>query len=162
MLHAVDRHDVSALALAPQRLERIIGLPKQAIARQDTSSLRVIAVNGPALAGELAMPVIDAFTDVLYSLSATTVLQLDGIGSAALLSPPRRSPSSAHPGRARVSAAITRPIEGHGDDPRSLHRETPFKAGLPQPRRADPLIAREGEPERLQLLINEPIGLNRP
>ena len=53
-------------------LTRILELGPEVIARYDTSSLRVIAVSGSALPGELALRVMDTFGDVLYNLYGST------------------------------------------------------------------------------------------
>jgi acyl-CoA synthetase (AMP-forming)/AMP-acid ligase II len=53
-------------------LTRILELGPEVIARYDTSSLRVIAVSGSALPGELALHVMNTFGDVLYNLYGTT------------------------------------------------------------------------------------------
>jgi fatty-acyl-CoA synthase len=71
-LAAVERHRPSALIVVPVMLSRILELGAAAIGRYDTSSLRVIAVSGSALPGELALHVMDCFGDVLYNLYGTT------------------------------------------------------------------------------------------
>jgi fatty-acyl-CoA synthase len=60
------------LIVVPVMLTRILELGAEVIARYDTSSLRVIAVSGSALPGELALHVMDCFGDVLYNLYGTT------------------------------------------------------------------------------------------
>jgi fatty-acyl-CoA synthase len=71
-LRAVAQHRATALALVPVMLQRILELGEQAIARYDLSSLRVIALSGSALPGELATRAMDAFGDVLYNLYGST------------------------------------------------------------------------------------------
>ena len=71
-LAAIERHRPSALVVVPVMLTRILELGPEAIARYDTSSLRVIAVSGSALPGELALRVMDTFGDVLYNLYGST------------------------------------------------------------------------------------------
>jgi fatty-acyl-CoA synthase len=71
-LAAVERHRPSALVVVPVMLSRILELGPETIARYDTSSLRVIAVSGSALPGELALHVMNTFGDVLYNLYGTT------------------------------------------------------------------------------------------
>src|SRR6202042_2831526 len=56
----------------PVMLTRILELGPELIARYDSSSLRVIAVSGSALPGELALHVMNTFGDVLYNLYGTT------------------------------------------------------------------------------------------
>jgi acyl-CoA synthetase (AMP-forming)/AMP-acid ligase II len=71
-LSAVSQHRASALALVPVMLQRIMELPEETIARYDTHSLRVIALSGSALPGELATRAMDTFGDVLYNLYGST------------------------------------------------------------------------------------------
>jgi acyl-CoA synthetase (AMP-forming)/AMP-acid ligase II len=71
-LAAVDRRRPSALVGVPVMLTRILELGPETIARYDTSSLRVIAVSGSALPGDLALRVMDTFGDVLYNLYGST------------------------------------------------------------------------------------------
>jgi acyl-CoA synthetase (AMP-forming)/AMP-acid ligase II len=68
----VARHRATALVVVPVMLQRILELPPETLARYDTSSLRVIAVSGSALPGELATRVMDTFGDVLYNLYGST------------------------------------------------------------------------------------------
>lgn len=71
-LRAVAHQRASALALVPVMLQRILDLPEQTIARYDTSSLKVIALSGSNLPGELATRAMDIFGDVLYNLYGST------------------------------------------------------------------------------------------
>jgi acyl-CoA synthetase (AMP-forming)/AMP-acid ligase II len=71
-LRAISQHRASALAVVPVMLQRIIDLGEATLARYDTSSLRVIAVSGSALPGELATRAMDVFGDVLYNLYGST------------------------------------------------------------------------------------------
>ncbi len=71
-LRAVSQHRASALAVVPVMLQRILDLGPQTLARYDTSALKVIAVSGSALPGELATRTMDAFGDVLYNLYGST------------------------------------------------------------------------------------------
>ncbi len=71
-LKAVSRHRASALAVVPVMLQRMLELDPQTIARYDVSSLRVIAVSGSVLPGELATRAMDLFGDVLYNLYGST------------------------------------------------------------------------------------------
>jgi acyl-CoA synthetase (AMP-forming)/AMP-acid ligase II len=71
-LRAVSQHRASALAVVPVMLQRILELDEQTLARYDTSCLRVIAVSGSALPGELATRAMDVFGDVLYNLYGST------------------------------------------------------------------------------------------
>ncbi|MDQ6811717.1 MAG: acyl-CoA synthetase [Actinomycetota bacterium] len=71
-LRAVSQHRASALALVPVMLQRIMDLRPSTIARYDTRSLRVIALSGSALPGDLATRAMDSFGDVLYNLYGST------------------------------------------------------------------------------------------
>jgi acyl-CoA synthetase (AMP-forming)/AMP-acid ligase II len=71
-LRAISQHRATALAVVPVMLQRILELGPETLARYDTSSLRVIAVSGSALPGELATRVMDAFGEVLYNLYGST------------------------------------------------------------------------------------------
>ncbi len=71
-LRAVAHHSATALVLVPVMLQRILELGEDTIARYDTSSLRIIALSGSALPGELATRAMDAFGDVLYNLYGST------------------------------------------------------------------------------------------
>jgi acyl-CoA synthetase (AMP-forming)/AMP-acid ligase II len=71
-LKAVARHRASALALVPVMLQRMLELGPETIARYDVSCLRVIALSGSVLPGELANRAMDLFGDVLYNLYGST------------------------------------------------------------------------------------------
>src|SRR5207248_2726487 len=71
-LRAVAQHRGTALALVPVMLQRILELPAETIARYDVGSLKVIALSGSALPGELATRAMDTFGDVLYNLNGST------------------------------------------------------------------------------------------
>jgi acyl-CoA synthetase (AMP-forming)/AMP-acid ligase II len=71
-LSAVAQHRASALAAVPVMLQRIVDLGPETIARYDLRALRVIALSGSALPGELATRAMDTFGDVLYNLYGST------------------------------------------------------------------------------------------
>jgi acyl-CoA synthetase (AMP-forming)/AMP-acid ligase II len=71
-LKAIAQHRASALVVVPVMLQRILELPSETIASYDVSCLKVIAVSGSALPGELATRVMDSFGDVLYNLYGST------------------------------------------------------------------------------------------
>jgi fatty-acyl-CoA synthase len=71
-LSASAQHECTALVVVPVMLQRIMELPPETIERYDLSDLRVIAVSGSALPGELALKVMDRFGDVLYNLYGST------------------------------------------------------------------------------------------
>ncbi len=71
-LRAVAHHRATTLALVPVMLQRIMDLGAETISRYDLSALRVIALSGSALPGDLATRALDAFGDVLYNLYGST------------------------------------------------------------------------------------------
>lgn len=71
-LRAIAHHRASALAVVPVMLQRILELGPETIASYDLSSLKVIALSGSALPGELATRAMDALGDVLYNLYGST------------------------------------------------------------------------------------------
>ena len=71
-LRAIAQHRASALAVVPVMLQRILELPRETIARYDTHALRVIALSGSALPGDLATRAMDAFGEVVYNLYGST------------------------------------------------------------------------------------------
>ena len=71
-LAAIARHRPSALVVVPVMLTRILELGPEVTGRYDTSSLRIIAVSGSALPGDLALHVMNSFGEVLYNLYGTT------------------------------------------------------------------------------------------
>ncbi len=91
-LEAVVRHRVDALVAVPIMLQRMLELPPEVRRRYDTSSLRVVAVSGEPLLGDLATRFMDAFGDVLYNLYGSTE-----VGFAAVATPEemRRRPGTA-------------------------------------------------------------------
>jgi acyl-CoA synthetase (AMP-forming)/AMP-acid ligase II len=71
-LRAVAEHRATALAVVPVMLQRIMELPRETIEAHDTHALKVIALSGSALPGELAIRAMDTFGDVLYNLYGST------------------------------------------------------------------------------------------
>jgi acyl-CoA synthetase (AMP-forming)/AMP-acid ligase II len=71
-LTAVAQQRATALAVVPVMLQRMLELDTETLAAYDVSSLKVIAVSGSALPGELATRVMDVFGDVLYNLYGST------------------------------------------------------------------------------------------
>jgi fatty-acyl-CoA synthase len=71
-LRVVAQHRATALAVVPVMLQRILELPAETIARYDVSCLKIIALSGSALPGELALRAMDTFGDVLYNLYGST------------------------------------------------------------------------------------------
>src|SRR6202171_35417 len=71
-LRALAQPREIVLAVVPVMLQRIMDLGPETIARYDLRSLRVIALSGSALPGELATRAMDTFGDVLYNLYGST------------------------------------------------------------------------------------------
>jgi acyl-CoA synthetase (AMP-forming)/AMP-acid ligase II len=71
-LRAISQHRASALAVVPVMLQRMLELGPETLAHYDTSCLKVIAVSGSLLPGDLATRTMDAFGDVLYNLYGST------------------------------------------------------------------------------------------
>jgi fatty-acyl-CoA synthase len=71
-LRLIDENDAQALVAVPVMLQRMMELDESTRSKYDTSSLRVVAVSGSALPGDLATRFMDAFGDVIYSLYGST------------------------------------------------------------------------------------------
>jgi acyl-CoA synthetase (AMP-forming)/AMP-acid ligase II len=70
-LRAVAEHRCGTLIAVPVMLSRIMELPESELDRYDVR-LRVVAVSGSALPGNLATEFMDRFGDVLYNLYGST------------------------------------------------------------------------------------------
>ena len=71
-LRATQQSGATALVVVPVMIQRILELPPETLARFDLPSLRVVAVSGSALPGELATRWMDTFGDNLYNLYGST------------------------------------------------------------------------------------------
>ncbi|NDU75671.1 AMP-binding protein, partial [Actinomadura sp. DSM 109109] len=71
-LSAVAAHPDTALFAVPVMLQRILELAPDVRARHDTSTLRIAALSGAALPGDLATRFMDAFGDLLYNVYGST------------------------------------------------------------------------------------------
>ncbi len=71
-LKAVAQHRATALAVVPVMLQRILDLPPETIAAHDLHALKIVAVSGSALPGELAVRAMNVLGDVLYNLYGST------------------------------------------------------------------------------------------
>ncbi|MEA2335295.1 MAG: hypothetical protein QOG40_1785 [Solirubrobacteraceae bacterium] len=71
-LKAVSQHRASALAVVPVMLQRMLDLGPETLACYDTHCLKIIAVSGSLLPGDLATRAMDAFGEVLYNLYGST------------------------------------------------------------------------------------------
>jgi fatty-acyl-CoA synthase len=77
VLDAAAMHRASALVILPDTLRGLAELPGEVSRRYDTAALDVIAVEGPALPSEVAIPAISRFGDVLYNLHGSSIVRLD-------------------------------------------------------------------------------------
>jgi acyl-CoA synthetase (AMP-forming)/AMP-acid ligase II len=100
-LRAVAHHRATALAVVPVMLQRILELEPETIAKYDVSSLKVIALSGSALPGELATKAMDALGDVLYNLYGSTEVTWATIATPADL---RAAPGTA--GRSPMGTVV--------------------------------------------------------
>jgi fatty-acyl-CoA synthase len=100
-LRAVAQHRASALALVPVMLQRILELGPETIARYDTHALKVIALSGSALPGDLATRTMDLFGEVLYNLYGSTEVAWATIATPADL---RAAPGTA--GRPPIGTVV--------------------------------------------------------
>jgi acyl-CoA synthetase (AMP-forming)/AMP-acid ligase II len=71
-LEAIEENGVTALAIVPIMLQRILDLDEEKRSKHDVSSLRVVASSGGALSGDLATNWMDTFDDHLYNFYGST------------------------------------------------------------------------------------------
>jgi acyl-CoA synthetase (AMP-forming)/AMP-acid ligase II len=91
-LRRIAETRASVLVAVPVMLQRIMDLPAETRARYDVSSLRVVALSGSALPGELAVRWMDAFGDNLYNLYGSTEVGWVSVAGPVEL---RRAPGTA-------------------------------------------------------------------
>src|ERR1700712_3840407 len=72
VLKQIEDTKASGLVAVPVMLQRMMELDESVREKYDTSSLRVVAVSGSAMPGDLATKFMDAFGDVIYSLYGST------------------------------------------------------------------------------------------
>jgi acyl-CoA synthetase (AMP-forming)/AMP-acid ligase II len=72
ILEAIEETGADALVVVPVMLQRIMELPEEKRSGYDLSSLRVTAVSGSALPGDLANRWMDAFGENIYNLYGST------------------------------------------------------------------------------------------
>nr|MBA2522967.1 AMP-binding protein [Solirubrobacterales bacterium] len=72
VLELVAEHDADALIVVPVMLQRIMELEPKVREKYELPSLRVTAVSGSALPGELAIRWMDSFGDNVYNLYGST------------------------------------------------------------------------------------------
>jgi acyl-CoA synthetase (AMP-forming)/AMP-acid ligase II len=71
-LRVVEQHRAEVLAVVPVMLQRILQLPDETLDSCDLSSLRITALSGSALPGELAIEWMDRFGDTIHNLYGST------------------------------------------------------------------------------------------
>ena len=109
-LELVETHAADTLAAVPVMVQRILDLPDDERHRHDTSSLRIVALSGSALAPALATRFLDEYGDVLYSLYGSTEVSYVSVAGPRDL---REAPGSA----GRVVRGVTvRLVDGDGND----------------------------------------------
>ncbi|MDO9355600.1 MAG: acyl-CoA synthetase [Solirubrobacteraceae bacterium] len=77
----IARYRCENLVVVPVMLQRIVELGPEVINRYDLSSLKVIAVSGSALPGDLAGRAMDLFGDVVYNLYGSTEVAIATIAT---------------------------------------------------------------------------------
>lgn len=92
VLKDIAEHQARTLVVVPVMLQRIMELGPETIARHPTPTLRVVALSGSALPGELAIRAMDALGDVLYNLYGSTEVAWASIATPADL---RAAPGTA-------------------------------------------------------------------
>jgi acyl-CoA synthetase (AMP-forming)/AMP-acid ligase II len=71
-VRAIAEHQKVNLFAAPVMIQRLMDAPPELLRRYDTSSLRIAAVSGSALPGDLALRFMDEFGDKLYNVYGST------------------------------------------------------------------------------------------
>jgi len=91
-LAAIARHRVRTAAMVPVMAQRILELPAERRERYDCSSLRIIALGGSAIPGDLAVRLMDEFGDVAYNSYGSTEVAIVSVAGPEDL---RADPSTA-------------------------------------------------------------------
>jgi acyl-CoA synthetase (AMP-forming)/AMP-acid ligase II len=108
LLALVEEHQASALVVVPVMMQRMLELDERTRRSYDVSSLKVVAVSGSALPGELSARFMDAFGDVVYNLYGSTEVAYATVASPADL---REAPGTA--GRLLAGTTI-KLVDGSG------------------------------------------------
>jgi fatty-acyl-CoA synthase len=82
-LAQIERSRAESLAVVPVMMQRILELPAETRRGYDVSSLRVTAVSGSALPGDLSSNWMDEFGDNLYNLYGSTEVAWASIATPA-------------------------------------------------------------------------------
>ncbi len=67
-----DRYKADVLVVVPLMIQRLVDIDPDIIKATDTSSLRITASSGSALAGDLAVNFMDLYTDSVYNFYGAT------------------------------------------------------------------------------------------
>jgi acyl-CoA synthetase (AMP-forming)/AMP-acid ligase II len=110
LLEAIEETEATALVVVPVIMQRLLELAEGKRTLYDTSSLRVVAVSGAALSGELSARFMDAFGDVLYNLYGSTEVAYATVASPEDL---REAPGTA--GRLLMGTTI-KLVDDDGDE----------------------------------------------
>ncbi|MDQ1685670.1 MAG: hypothetical protein QOC82_2407 [Frankiaceae bacterium] len=109
-LELIDEHRADTLVAVPVMVQRILDLPDDVRLGYDTSSLRIVALSGSALAPALATRFLDDYGDVLYGLYGSTEVSYVSVAGPRDL---REAPASA----GRVVRGVTvRLVDADGND----------------------------------------------
>ena len=109
-LRLVEQYSADTLVAVPVMVQRILDLPDDERHRYDTSSLRIVALSGSALAPALATRFLDEYDDVLYSLYGSTEVSYVSVAGPRDL---RAAPGSA----GRIVRGVTvRLVDDDGND----------------------------------------------
>ncbi len=71
-LELIEEHAVTAAAMVPIMIRRIVSLPEGTRHRRDLSSLRILLASGAAIPEDVRTAVADMFGEVLYDLYGST------------------------------------------------------------------------------------------
>jgi fatty-acyl-CoA synthase len=112
-LEAIQRSRADVVALVPVMAQRILALPEEALARYPLPTLRVAAISGSALPGELALAWMDRFGDTVYNLYGSTEVAYATVATPADL---RAAPGTA--GKPPRGTAVRLFDEGDREVPR--------------------------------------------
>lgn len=108
-LRVTQENDCDSMVVIPVMLQRMLGLPPERLNRYDLSRVRVVAVSGSALPGDLAIDWMDRFGDHLFNTYGSTEVAYATIADPTDL---RAAPGTA--GRPPYATSIR--ILGEADD----------------------------------------------
>jgi acyl-CoA synthetase (AMP-forming)/AMP-acid ligase II len=80
-LQTTAESGANVLAVVPVMMQRILELPEDTLRSYDLSSLRITAVSGSALPGEMALRWMDLFGDNVYNLYGSTEVAFASIAT---------------------------------------------------------------------------------